>query len=82
VVRLVFRPVLEQLEEEDNMPIYEYKCQKCSYKFEELVFEEREIKCPKCGSKFLEKLISLPNIGKKSSNNEDGSCPTCKWQKN
>ena len=32
------------------MPIYEYKCQKCGYKFEELVIEEKETKCPKCNS--------------------------------
>jgi len=58
------------------MPIYEYKCQKCGHRFEELIFEEREIKCPKCNSKEIEKLIpSSVNIGKGGSNNS-GSCPT------
>ncbi len=63
------------------MPIYEYKCQKCGYEFEELVFEEREIKCPNCGSKFLKKLISLVNVGKKSSDdgNNGNTCPMCKY---
>jgi len=58
------------------MPIYEYKCQKCGYKFEELVFEEKETKCPKCNSKRIEKLLpSSISIGKRG-NNDFGSCST------
>ena len=37
-----------------NMPKYEYKCNKCSFTFEKLVFrgdEETEVSCPECGGK-------------------------------
>jgi len=70
------------------MPIYEYKCQKCGHKFEELVFGERKIKCPKCGSISSEKLFSTFSTGKKSDSLDKDSngcsngtcninCPTC-----
>lgn len=33
------------------MPIFEYECQKCGKKFEELVrSHEEEVRCPKCGA--------------------------------
>ncbi len=40
------------------MPIYEYRCKKCGYKFEELVLpgEKEPEKCPKCGGE-LERLF-------------------------
>ena len=40
------------------MPIYEYRCKKCGYKFEELVLpgEEEPKVCPKCGGE-LERLF-------------------------
>ena len=64
------------------MPIYEYQCQKCGYKFEELIFEGSKIKCQKCDSKFLKKLF-FSFVTKKSSENstknDDYSCPTCKY---
>lgn len=47
--------------EEVNMPIYEYKCEKCNHLFERLVFkgDKKDINCPKCGdSKKVKKLIS------------------------
>jgi len=67
------------------MPIFEYKCQKCGYKFEELVLGKEEIKCPKCKSTSLKKLFSAVNISTKSkSNNSESSqggifptCPSC-----
>ena len=44
------------------MPIFEFKCKKCSYVFEELVFtsnpDPADIVCPKCGEKNADKLMS------------------------
>jgi len=42
------------------MPIYEYKCEKCGYKFDHLARTLSDIakKCPKCGAKKPEKQIS------------------------
>lgn len=42
------------------MPIYEYKCKKCSESFEKLVFATdcEPVECPKCGSGQVEKLLS------------------------
>jgi len=42
------------------MPLYEFECEKCGNKFEEIVFynEEKKVKCPKCNSKKVKKVIS------------------------
>lgn len=42
------------------MPIYEYKCQKCSHSFEQLqkVTDKPLLTCPECRKKYLVKLVS------------------------
>lgn len=44
------------------MPIFEFRCKKCTHKFEELVFSSSAdvstIVCPECGEKAAEKLMS------------------------
>ena len=43
------------------MPIYEYKCRKCSCEFEALVRSVSSLPedgCPECGSRELQKLLS------------------------
>jgi putative FmdB family regulatory protein len=42
------------------MPIYEYRCAKCSETFEELVFGDAAPACPKCGSARVDKMMSCP----------------------
>jgi len=49
------------------MPIFDYKCQKCSHTFEAFVRPNDEPKCAKCGSKELEKLFSLPTVHSEGS---------------
>ncbi len=51
------------------MPIYEYKCNKCGYIFEALVFSNQPTtKCPKCESEDLTKLMSATSSYTGSSN--------------
>ena len=41
------------------MPIYEYRCDKCGRRFEELVLTASdEVECPHCGCGKVERLIS------------------------
>lgn len=44
------------------MPIYEFRCKKCNYVFEEFVFSSNssydDISCPTCGEVNSEKLMS------------------------
>ncbi len=45
------------------MPIYEFACQSCGHRFEELVgshvgVEAAEVACPECGSTEIERLLS------------------------
>ncbi len=40
------------------MPLYEYRCRKCSRRFETLVFGKEKPSCPKCHGHDLEKLFS------------------------
>ncbi len=45
------------------MPIYEFACQSCGHRFEELVgshvgVEAADVVCPECGSAEVERLIS------------------------
>ena len=65
------------------MPIFEYKCQDCSQRFEELVLNRRqsEPKCPECGGE-VERLISTfsaKSSGEAASNTgfSESSAPLC-----
>ncbi|MDR0828425.1 MAG: zinc ribbon domain-containing protein [Desulfovibrio sp.] len=49
------------------MPIYEYKCQKCSNEYEELVFGNQVPPCPHCGDEHPELLISRACVRGSSS---------------
>jgi putative FmdB family regulatory protein len=41
------------------MPIYEYRCEPCAERFEELVRSpEAPVACPMCGSEEVERLLS------------------------
>ncbi|HIE05773.1 MAG TPA: zinc ribbon domain-containing protein [bacterium (Candidatus Stahlbacteria)] len=56
------------------MPIFEYHCYKCTYRFECLVMNQREqIICPKCGSSSVEKLFSTFGL----SGDKSSKCTTC-----
>jgi len=42
------------------MPIYEYRCESCSERFEELVRRpEDPVSCPECGGTAAERLLSV-----------------------
>ncbi len=60
----------------DTMPIYEYKCEKCGYKFEKLVkSSERDNnqKCPKCGNNNTKKIFSAFSCGSDSVGSSSAS---------
>ena len=40
------------------MPIYEFECEECGVRFEELVAVEGKAACPACGSERLRRLYS------------------------
>jgi len=58
------------------MPIYEYQCDKCSKKFEALIFsagDENNLKCPQCGSGEFHRLVSTCfSFGKAKSDSGAG----------
>ena len=67
------------------MPIFEYACQGCDNKFEDLVFNSsKHVTCPKCGGDKLRKLISVfsSSSGESfqdfgSSAPQEGACGYC-----
>jgi len=55
------------------MPLYEYNCEHCKYKFDRLVTTQKtQVKCPLCQGK-VKKLMSSFSVG--ASNNIPGSIP-------
>jgi putative FmdB family regulatory protein len=70
------------------MPIYEYKCNKCSEDFEMLVFGKKSIVCPKCKSEEVTKKLSVfgmsgvekPFAGSSTgcASCSKGTCTSCK----
>ncbi|MBD3170534.1 MAG: zinc ribbon domain-containing protein [candidate division Zixibacteria bacterium] len=61
------------------MPIYEYNCSTCRYKFEELVSanNSNNIECPQCKSSHTEKLISAFGFVSKSGGITTKSSSSC-----
>ena len=44
------------------MPMYDFLCNKCKTRFEDLIFTDEELPCcPRCGSKDTNRLLSLPS---------------------
>ena len=61
------------------MPIYEYTCQKCNNKFEQLVRSmsgETKFACPKCGSSKTARTLSVFAVGAEGARSQS-SAPTC-----
>ena len=55
------------------MPIYEYNCDHCSYKFDRMVTNDKaQVNCPLCQGK-VKKLMSSFSVG--ASNNMAGGIP-------
>ena len=55
------------------MPMYDYKCKKCGYEFENLVSfstKDKDVECPSCNNKGSKRLLCAPNI---STNANGGS---------
>ena len=51
------------------MPIYEYACENCGYRFDALQKMNADplMECPECGTPALKKLLSAPNFRLKGS---------------
>ncbi len=58
------------------MPIFEYRCSKCKFVFEELVsgHSDASIACPNCGSKETEKLMSVIGAISMGKSSGDSFC--------
>ena len=67
------------------MPIYEYKCQACDAKFEQLVRsmgDEPKVKCPDCGSPKTARALSVFAVstgggGSKGGGDDVPQCGRC-----
>jgi len=63
------------------MPIFEYSCQQCEHRFEQLVMGDAAPFCPKCHSQKLSPQLSVFAVsGKGASAASDvpsGACHTC-----
>jgi putative FmdB family regulatory protein len=65
------------------MPLYEYRCQTCSTRFEALVQGGQLPECPSCQGHSLERLLSVfavkvsDNHSSQSTAREPGACGTC-----
>ncbi|MGI6402581.1 MAG: FmdB family zinc ribbon protein [Thermoguttaceae bacterium] len=58
------------------MPIYEYKCRKCSETFETLIRKSTdEPQCPLCQSKDVDRLMSAPAAHTDASSHGGGHSP-------
>ena len=62
------------------MPIYEYTCEKCNNKFEQLVRSmsgETKFACPKCGSSKTARTLSVFAVGAESGKSQSADAPMC-----
>ena len=62
------------------MPIFEYQCQDCSGRFEQLVYgKETEVRCRTCGSHRVQQLLSTFAVAAApdKASRELGPCGSC-----
>ncbi|NVM23278.1 MAG: zinc ribbon domain-containing protein [Desulfobacterales bacterium] len=61
------------------MPLYEFRCQKCSAEFAKIVFftDQDAIKCPQCGASNPERLLSTFSSSRPSSDKGSFSASSC-----
>ena len=57
------------------MPLFDFECQKCHERFEELVFASTQVRCPKCAEADVKKLPSRVAIGRGGAGSSAGSSP-------
>jgi putative FmdB family regulatory protein len=71
------------LDKERDVPIYEYTCQSCKGKFEQLVRSmsaagEAKVKCPGCGSGETARSMSVFAVSSSNGSTSSGSdAPMC-----
>ena len=61
------------------MPLFEYECQECGMKFEELRMSGEgndEVRCPQCSAVTIVKLFSSFSSGSSSTTNNTTNCST------
>jgi putative FmdB family regulatory protein len=62
------------------MPLYEYTCEKCKSRFDQLVRtadRDAKVKCPECGSTKTARALSLIAVGGESKGAASGDTPAC-----
>ena len=62
------------------MPIYEFNCNSCKHRFEELFAsstQNRAVKCPKCGRQGVEKVFSTFGTGSGGGSDVPSAGPSC-----
>tara|TARA_B100000029_G_scaffold12909_2_gene13501 strand:- start:9704 stop:9916 length:213 start_codon:yes stop_codon:yes gene_type:complete len=60
------------------MPIFDYKCNNCCVKFEELILSKNDepAKCPFCKNSKIEKIMSVPAaFSLQSETKSESACP-------
>lgn len=58
------------------MPMYEFQCERCGTRFEELVRSAtriEDVRCPACGTAEVERQVSAAAVGGGSSSSGGGS---------
>ena len=59
------------------MPIYEYRCQLCEERFEQLVplrAEDPSVTCPRCGTQEIRKLLSTFATSESNRTSSQSDC--------
>ncbi|MDD4801757.1 MAG: zinc ribbon domain-containing protein [Syntrophomonas sp.] len=48
------------------MPVFEFRCQECGYKFDLMISnaDKEKVQCPECGTRSIKQLLSSFNTAK------------------
>lgn len=57
------------------MPLFEYRCEKCGAKFEQVINAGSTPSCPKCDGTAVTKLLSAFSVGRGGRAASSAPCP-------